>query len=54
MADQYPVLVDQVIGGDVGVGPAEGLLQGVSLEGRYHMVLCSATQRRLIKKKGTR
>lgn len=33
MADQDPVLVDQVIGGYVGVGPAEGLLQRVPLEG---------------------
>lgn len=40
VADQDPVLVDQVVGGDVGVGSAEGLLQGVSLEGRDHMVLC--------------
>lgn len=40
MADQDPVLVDQVVGGDVGVGPAEGLLQWVPLEGRHHVVLC--------------
>lgn len=32
VADQDPVLVDQVVGGDVGVGPSEGLLQGVPLE----------------------
>ena len=39
MAHQHPVLVDQVVGGDVGVGPAEGLLQGVGLEGVHHVVL---------------
>lgn len=39
MADQDPVLVDQVVGGDVGVGPAEGLFQWVPLEGRHHVVL---------------
>lgn len=39
VADQDPVLVDQVVGGDVGVGPAESLLQRVPLEGRHHMVL---------------
>lgn len=33
VADQDPVLVDQVVGGDVGVGPAESLLQRVPLEG---------------------
>lgn len=32
VADQDPVLVDQIVGGDVGVGPAEGLLQRVPLE----------------------
>lgn len=40
VADQDPVLVDQVVGGDVGVGPAESLLQRVPLEGGDHMVLC--------------
>lgn len=40
VADQDPVLVDQVVGGDVGVGPAESLLQRVPFEGRHHMVLC--------------
>lgn len=40
VADQDPVLVDQVVGGDVGVGPAESLLQRVPLEGRHHVVLC--------------
>lgn len=40
VADQDPVLVDQVVGGDVGVGPTEGLLQGVPLEGGDHMMLC--------------
>lgn len=40
VADQDPVLVDQVVGGDVGVGPSEGLLQGVPLEGGDHMMLC--------------
>lgn len=39
VADQDPVLVDQVVGGDVGVGPAEGLLQRVPLEGRDHVML---------------
>lgn len=43
MADQDPVLVDQVVGGDVGVGPAEGLLQWVPLEGRHHVVLWQKT-----------
>lgn len=33
VADQDPVLVDQVVGGDVGVGPAESLVQRVPLEG---------------------
>lgn len=42
MADQDPVLVDQVVGGDVGVGSAESLLQGVPLEGRHHVVLCQS------------
>lgn len=41
VADQHPVLVDQVVGCDVGVGPAEGLIQGVPLEGRHHVVLCN-------------
>lgn len=40
VADQDPVLVDQVVGGDVGVGPAERLLQRVPLEGGNHVVLC--------------
>lgn len=40
VADQDPVLVDQVVGGDVGVGPPEGLFQGVPLEGGHHVVLC--------------
>lgn len=40
VADQDPVLVDQVVGGDVGVGSAEGLLQRVSLEGWHHVMLC--------------
>lgn len=40
MADQDPVLVDQVVGGDVGVGPAESLIQRVPLEGRDHVGLC--------------
>lgn len=44
VADQDPVLVDQVVGGDVGVGPAEGLLQGVPLEGRDHVVLWKRAQ----------
>lgn len=43
VADQDPVLVDQVVGGDVGVGPAEGLVQGVPLKGRHHVVLCQKT-----------
>lgn len=33
VADQDPVLVDQIVGGDVGVGPTESLLQRVPLEG---------------------
>lgn len=40
VADQDPVLVDQVVGRDVGVGPAERLLQRVPLERRHHMMLC--------------
>lgn len=40
VADQDPVLVDQVVGGNVGIGPAKRLLQWVPLEGRHHMVLC--------------
>ena len=39
VADQDPVLVDQVVGGDVGVGPAERLIQRVPLEGRDHVGL---------------
>lgn len=33
VADPDPVLVDQIVGGDVGVGPAEGLIQRIPLEG---------------------
>lgn len=44
VADQDPVLVDQVVGGDVGVGPAESLLQRVPLEGRNHVMLCQTCQ----------
>lgn len=40
VADQNPVLIDQVVGSDVGVGPSESLVQRVPLKGRYHMVLC--------------
>lgn len=40
VADQDPVLVDQVVGGDVGVGSPESLLQGVPLKGQHDMVLC--------------
>lgn len=48
MADQDPVLVYQVVGGDVGVGSSESLLQGVSLKGGHHMMLCkSRSLRRL-------
>ena len=45
VADQDPVLVNQVVGGDVGVGPSKGLLQGVPLEGGHHVVLCVWYQR---------
>lgn len=48
VADQDPVLVDQVVGGDVGVWPAERLLQRVPLEGRHHMVLWKGCRRKLI------
>lgn len=44
VADQDPVLVDQVVGGDVGVGPAESLLQRVPLEGRNHVMLCQTQE----------
>lgn len=44
VADQDPVLVDQVVGGDVGVGSAERLLQRVPLKGRHYMVLCQETK----------
>lgn len=44
VADQDPVLVDQVVGGDVGVGPAESLLQRVPLEGGNHVMLCQTCQ----------
>lgn len=40
MADQDPVLVYQIVGGYVGIGPAESLLQRVPLEGQHHMMLC--------------
>ena len=46
VADQDPVLVDQVVGGDVGVWPAERLLQRVPLEGRHHMVLWKRCRRK--------
>ena len=39
VANQHPVLVDQVVGGDVGIGPPEGLLQRVPLEAGHHMGL---------------
>lgn len=39
MADQDPVLVYQIVGGYVGIGPAESLLQRVPLEGQHHMML---------------
>lgn len=39
VADQDPILVHQVVGGDVGVGPSESLLQRVPLEAGHHMVL---------------
>lgn len=42
VADQDPVLVYQVVGGDVGVGSSESLLQGVSLKGGHHVVLCKS------------
>ena len=44
VANQDPVLVDQVVGGDVGVGPPESLLQRVPLEGGHHMVLLGGAQ----------
>lgn len=44
VADQDPVLVDQVVGGDVGVGPAESLLQRVPLKGRHDVMLCRFTR----------
>lgn len=46
VADQDPVLVDQIVGGDVGVGPTESLLQRVPLEGGHHVVLCKNVHRR--------
>ena len=39
MADQDPVLVDQVVGGDVSIRPTERLLQRVPLKRRHHVVL---------------
>lgn len=44
VADQDPVLVDQVVGRDVGIRPAERLLQRVPLERRHHMMLCKSAQ----------
>lgn len=39
MAHGDPVLIDQMIGCEINIGPTKGLLKGVPLECGYYMVL---------------
>lgn len=39
MAHSDPVLIDQVIGSEINIGPSKGLLERVPLESGYYMVL---------------
>lgn len=42
VTDEDPVLVEQVIGGDVGVWPTESLFQRIPLECGHHVMLWKA------------